>query len=59
MLRDPAKEAEAIPGNADEFGIRHIIDFERERNGRRAIIRSCWILRTGEVSPRFLTCYVL
>lgn len=59
MLRDAAKEAEATLGNADEFGIRYIRDFERERSGRRAIIRRCWILRTGEASPRFLTCYVL
>lgn len=59
MLRDAAEGAEATPGNADEFGIRYIIDFERERNDRRATIQSSWILRTGETSPRFLTCYVL
>lgn len=35
MLRDAAKEAEATLGNADEFGIRYIRDFERERSGRR------------------------
>jgi hypothetical protein len=30
-----------------------------ERGGRRAVARSCWIVRSGENEPRFVTCFVL
>ena len=58
-LLHAARSGEAALGFADEYGVRYIIDFELEHNGRRAKLRSGWIVRSGEDAPRFLTCYLL
>lgn len=50
---------DAIPGITDEYGARYIIDFDMEHDGKRATVRSCWIVRTDETAPRFVTCFVL
>jgi hypothetical protein len=57
-LARAAHESETEEGAADEFGIRYIIDFELAHLDRSAIVRSCWIVRTGEIVPRFVTCFV-
>ena len=54
-----ARSLEASIGVAAEYGVRYIIDFELEHNGRIAKVRSAWIVRNGEDVPRFLTCYLL
>jgi hypothetical protein len=54
-----ASEGDAELGASDQYGVRYIIDFEMKRKDRVAMIRSCWIVRTGETAPRFVTCYVL
>lgn len=54
-----ARDGNAVLGTADTFGTRYIIDFEMRRGGRAAVIRSCWIVRSGERMARFVTCYVL
>ena len=54
-----AIECEATLGIADEYGRRYIVDFEMVRFGRKAMIRSAWIIRTGETTPRLTTCFVL
>jgi hypothetical protein len=48
-----------VVGISDIYGTRFIIDFELQWIEKVAIIRSSWIIRTSETSPRFLTCYVL
>jgi len=58
-LIDAARKGNATPGASDEYGTRYIIDFELKRGGRVAMIRSCWIVRTGETAPRFVTRYIL
>jgi hypothetical protein len=58
-LSTAACEGNAILGTSDEYGTRYIIDFELRWIERVALIRSSWMLRTHETSPRFLTCYVL
>jgi hypothetical protein len=62
-LRDALVQAarllDASAGVADEYGVRYIIDFDLEHNGRTAKVRSGWIVRSGEDIPRFLTCYLL
>jgi hypothetical protein len=58
-LIDAAQKEEATPGASDQYGARYIIDFELNRGERTANIRSCWMVRTGEVTPRFVTCYIL
>ena len=54
-----AREGDAALGSKDEYGQRYIVDFELDNQGRRAVIRSTWIMRHGESTPRFTSCYVL
>ena len=42
----------------DEFGTYYVIDFEVRTPTGAAVIRSSWIVRAGEDSPRLTTCYV-
>jgi hypothetical protein len=62
-LRDALKlaalERDATIGSSDRYGTRYIIDFELERGNRRGFVRSCWIIRSGEKQPRFVTSFVL
>lgn len=58
-LSQAARNADAEIGDTDLYGTRYIIDFDLERNARVGRIRSCWILLTGELAPRFVTCFVL
>ena len=50
---------EAVAGEDDQYGQRYIVDFAMERQGREAVIRSSWIIRSGENAPRLTSCYVL
>jgi hypothetical protein len=54
-----AREADAVMGDADEYGERYTIDFALARNVRRAMVRSTWMVRRGERFPRLTSCYVL
>lgn len=54
-----ARDAEAVPGDKDEFGTRYTVDFPIVRENSRATIRSAWIIRAGEQFPRLTSCYVL
>ncbi len=58
-LTDAAMKENATPGVSDLYGDRYIIDFEIQRGERKANIRSCWIVRSGEIAPRFVTCFIL
>jgi hypothetical protein len=58
-LIDAALKGNATLGASDQYGARYIIDFELKRGERAANIRSCWIVRSGEIAPRFVTCFVL
>jgi len=53
-----AVENEAVPTSSDRFGERYMIDFEIEGPTGKAIVRSAWILRHGESTPRLTSCYV-
>ena len=58
-LKEAALKEAATAGISDQYGTRYIIDFELERSDRAATIRSCWIVRSSESDPRFVTCFVL
>ena len=58
-LIDAAAKENATYGTSDQYGARYIIDFELRHGERTANIRSCWIVRSGEMAPRFVTCYIL
>ena len=54
-----AREEDAIPGEADEYGERYAVDFNLIRGDRQAVIRSAWIIRVREQVPRLTSCFVL
>ena len=58
-LFEAALNGDAVIGVSDQFGTRYIVDFEMRHGESAASIRSCWIIRSGEVAPRFVTCYIL
>lgn len=58
-LLDGARDAGAVQIAADAFGTRWRVDVKLARQDRSAVVRSIWIVRTGEDVPRFVTCWVL
>ncbi len=50
---------EAAPTDRDEYGQRFVVDFAMRRQGKEAVVRSSWIVRSGEDYPRLTSCYVL
>ncbi len=59
LLLQAAASGEAVAERADEFGQRYRVDFEATTATGTAIIRSAWMVRTGEDFPRLTTCFVL
>jgi hypothetical protein len=58
-LLEAARTSEAVEAEVDAFGRRWHVDLRLTRSGRTAMIRSVWIIRTGENVPRFITAWVL
>jgi hypothetical protein len=58
-LLEAARDAEALELKADAMGLRWRVDLSITRQGRHAVIRSLWLMRAGEETPRFVTCWVL
>ena len=58
-LLSAAVSGEASPTEEDEYGLRYMLDFEMSTEVGSAIVRSGWIVRTGEDFPRFTSCWVL
>ncbi len=54
IITEEAKQTER-----DEYGQRYVVDFSMNRLGNEAVIRSSWIVRSGEDYPRLTSCYVL
>src|SRR3972149_3131533 len=50
---------EATPTERDEHGQRFVVDFSMRRQGKDAVVRSSWIIRSGEDYPCLTSCYVL
>jgi|SRR5579863_3542146 len=51
--------AEAIELTSDSFGRRWRVDAMVSRHGKSVVVRTIWIIRTGETTPRFVPCWVL
>jgi hypothetical protein len=49
---------DAKPSYRDEYGQPYMVDFEWTGPALDAVLRSCWIVRTGEDFPRLTNCYV-
>jgi hypothetical protein len=62
LLRDALLQAavteEATPTEQDAFGQRYIFDVRMQGPRGVAVVRSAWIVRTGEHLPRLTSCYV-
>jgi hypothetical protein len=58
-LEEAAVDENAKLGTSDQYGTRYIVDFELRHGVRTASIRSCWIILSGQMAPRFVTCYIL
>ena len=44
---------------ADQYGCRYSLDVVATWGSREALVRSAWIIKTGEEFPRLVSCYVL
>jgi uncharacterized protein DUF6883 len=59
ILLRSVKAQEAKLGRRDSYGQRYIIDFMLEWRGKRAMVRSGWIIEYSSDTPRLTTCYPL
>ncbi len=59
ILLDAVVVHDAREGRRDQYGQRYVMDFELEWYGRRATIRSGWIVKQGTDQPRLTTCFPL
>jgi hypothetical protein len=55
-LLSAAVSEEATPTEEDEHGQRYMLDFEMSTEAGSAVVRSGWIVRSGEDFPRFTSC---
>ena len=62
-LRDALLEAapagEAVAVATDGWGTHWRLDVTIRRHRKSAVVRTIWIVRTGEDLPRLVTCWVL
>jgi hypothetical protein len=58
LLRKVTSEDCAM-GLSDEYGTRYTVDFAYARGGKQAMLRSTWITKAEEDTPRLTSCFVL
>ena len=54
-----AHSREASQVTLDAWGTRWRLDAAIRRQGKSVMVRTIWIVRTGETAPTFVTCWVL
>jgi Domain of unknown function (DUF6883) len=59
VILEAVQESDAIRLAADAFGARWRVDVRVTRHGKDVVVRTLWIVRTGEDMPRLVTCWVL
>lgn len=59
VLLKAVREQDAELGLKDDYGQRYQVDLPLEWRGRRAIVRSAWIIEPGVPYPRLTSCYVM
>lgn len=59
LLRAAVGSLDAVEGVADGFGRRFTLDLVVTGPKGPGVVRSGWIVRTGEDFPRLTTCYLL
>jgi len=58
-LLEVARSHTPLQVATDAWGSHWRLDVSIERLGRKAVVRSIWIVRTGEDIPRLVSCWVL
>lgn len=58
-LLEAARSTEATELVSDSYGTRWRVDASVSRQGKQAVIRSLWMVGTGDDVPRFVTCWIL
>jgi hypothetical protein len=53
------RQHEGVELAKDAFGSRWRVDIPMTRHGKSVMVRTVWIVRSGEQAPRFVTCWVL
>jgi hypothetical protein len=56
VLPETARSGEASRVAADAWGAQWRLDAAIRRQGKSAVVRTIWIVRTGETAPTFVTC---
>jgi hypothetical protein len=51
--------SEAVARPASPFGAHYAVDILIEHEGRKALVRTAWIIEYGTDFPRLTSCYVL
>ena len=59
LLLQVVKTHEAQIGRRDDYGQRYTVDFLLQWRGKRAMIRSGWIIEHNSDRPRLTACYPL
>jgi hypothetical protein len=59
ILLAAAPSDQAVPTEQDEYGQRYVVDVIVSGPAGQAMVRSTWIVRSGEDFPRLTSCYVL
>ena len=59
ILQQMVKTHDMQLGRRDEYGQRYLIDFMLEWRGKRAIVRSGWMIEHHSDIPKLTTCYPL
>lgn len=57
-IKRQIRNNECEAGEDDMYGQRYIVDIEIEFNTMKAIVRTNWIIKHGEILPRLTTCFV-
>jgi len=59
LLLEAARSRDAFEVAEDAWGTYWRIDVSIRRQAKSAVVRTIWIVRTGESVPRFVSCWVL
>ena len=59
QIAEALPDSEAVELEGDNFGTRWGVDIPLARQNTHIMIRTLWIVKTGETVPRFVTCWVL
>ncbi|WP_139063952.1 DUF6883 domain-containing protein [Thiorhodospira sibirica] len=59
ILRQKILTEKCTVGEIDQYGRRYLVDFLYVRGSKKAMIRSTWIIKTGETIPYLTSCCVL